>query len=282
MNIFYLASIILGVAAQNIIKKPYTDKTGDKGVYFFSGITSLAAMLFFIVSSGGIEWNSGILPYSAGFALSYTCCTVFTVIAIASGSLSLTSLIIQYSLMLPTVYGLIFLKDSIGKGFIPGIVLLIISLVLINKKSEEARFSFKWIISVLLAFFGNGMCSVVQKMQQVKYDGAYKNEFMIAALAMVVIVCGILSIAKEKRDMKLCIKSGWLLGLICGVMNGIVNLFVMILSGKMPVALMFPLISAGGIIVTYIVSRFFYKEKLTKMQFAGFILGIASVVFLNI
>ena len=65
-------------------------------------------------------------------------------------------------------------------------------------------------------------------------------------------------------------------------MNGIVNLFVMILSGKMPVALMFPLISAGGIIVTYIVSRFFYKEKLTKMQFAGFILGIASVVFLHI
>ena len=56
----------------------------------------------------------------------------------------------------------------------------------------------------------------------------------------------------------------------------------MILSGKMPVSLMFPLISAGGLIVTYIVSRFFYKEKLTKIQFIGFIFGLMAVVFLNV
>lgn len=60
-----------------------------------------------------------------------------------------------------------------------------------------------------------------------------------------------------------------------------VNLFVMILTGLMPVSLMYPLISAGGIIVTYIVSKFFYKESLTKAQLIGFILGIGSVVLLN-
>lgn len=282
MNILYLTSIIVGVAAQNIIKKPYTDKTGGKGVYFFSALISIAAMIFFIISAGGLEWDFGIMPYSAGFALAYTCCTVFTVIAIACGSLSLTSLIIQYSLMLPTVYGLVFLKDEISIGFLPGIILLVISLVLINKKSDGAAFSFKWIVSVLLAFLGNGMCSVVQKMQQVKFDGLYKNEFMIIALAIVAIVCGVLFLLKERGEAKLCAKCGWHLAIICGVMNGIVNLFVMILSGEMPVSVMFPLISAGGVVVTYIVSRFFYKEKLTRMQFIGFILGIASVIFLNI
>ena len=30
------------------------------------------------------------------------------------------------------------------------------------------------------------------------------------------------------------------------------------------------------------VSRFFYKEKLTKIQLAGFVFGLAAVVFLNI
>ena len=67
-----------------------------------------------------------------------------------------------------------------------------------------------------------------------------------------------------------------------GIMNGIVNLLVMVLSGMMATSVMFPLISAGGIVVTYIVSRFFYKEKLTKIQFAGFLTGLASIVFLNI
>ena len=34
--------------------------------------------------------------------------------------------------------------------------------------------------------------------------------------------------------------------------------------------------------VTYVVSKVFYKEKLTKIQFAGFLTGLASIVLLNI
>ena len=65
-------------------------------------------------------------------------------------------------------------------------------------------------------------------------------------------------------------------------MNGTVNMLVMVLSGMIAVSIMFPMISAGGIIITYIVSKVFYKEKLTKTQFAGFLAGVASIVFLNI
>lgn len=282
MSIFYLVSIILGVSFQNIIKKPYTDKTKGKGVYFFSFLTSFAAMIFFIATSGGLNFDIKLLPYSFLFALSYATATVCSVYAIATGSLSLTTLIISYSLMLPTFYGLIFLKESIGKGFIIGLILLSISLVLINQKSAESSFSIKWIIFVLLAFIGNGMCSVVQKMQQVAFSGNNKNEFMILALAFVVIFLSIFLFKTERKEIKSFAKAGWHLAIICGILNGIVNLFVMILSGMISVSVMFPLISAGGIIITYIVSKFFYKEKLTKSQFIGFLIGIVSIVFLNI
>ena len=282
MNIFYLISIIIGVSAQNIIKKPYTDKTNGKGVYFFSLLTSLSAMLFFVLISRGLNFEIRILPYSLLFALSYALTTVFSVLSVACGSLSLTSLIISYSLMIPTFYGLIFLNDDISIGLFPGIALLALSLLLINKKSDDSPITLKWLIYVLLAFIGNGMCTVSQKMQQVAFDGEYKNEFMILALAVVSIILALLIIASERKEIKTYAKFGWHLSIICGIMNGAVNLFVMLLSGKMPASLMFPLISAGGIIVTYIVSRFFYKEKLTKTQLCGFILGTISVVFLNI
>ena len=204
------------------------------------------------------------------------------VLAVANGSLSLTSLFISYSLMIPTFYGLVFLKDSISFGFIPGLTLLAVSLFLVNKGDKKARFSFKWIMFVILAFIGNGMCTVIQKMQQVASDGNYKNEFMIVALAIVAVVMFILSMLKEREEIKTYVKAGWHWALICGLLNGMVNLFVMLLSEKMALSLMFPLISAGGLIVTYAVSRFGYKEKLTKVQFAGFVLGLASVIFLNI
>lgn len=161
-------------------------------------------------------------------------------------------------------------------------LLLVISLFLTNKSDEKTKISLKWIICVFLSFFGNGMCTVVQKMQQIASNGAYKNEFMIVALAIVTVVMLIMSILKERTEIKFFAKVGWHGAIICGALNGMVNLFVMILSGKMPVSLMFPLISAGGLIVTYIVSRFFYKEELTKIQFIGFIFGLTAVVFLNV
>ena len=283
MNFFYLISIILFITLQNVTKKIYGDKTGGRGTYLFSVLSSFAAMLFFIVTSGKLKWDAGVLPYSFGFAVSYATATVASLIALSSGSLSITTLIISYSLMLPTLYGLIFLKDPISIGLIPGIILLAISLVLINKKSEDApHISLKWIISVTLAFLCNGLCSVFQKMQQVVYDGAYKNEFMTYALLMVVVMLSFFVFAKETKEVKISLKSGWIFAVVCGLMNAVVNLFVMLLSGKMPASLMFPLISAGGIVLTYIISKFFYKEKLSKLQLTGFILGTASVVLLNI
>jgi multidrug transporter EmrE-like cation transporter len=61
-----------------------------------------------------------------------------------------------------------------------------------------------------------------------------------------------------------------------------VNLLVMILSGLMPVSLMFPIISAGGIVAIFVISLVFYKEKLSRLQIIGYILGTVSVVLLNI
>ena len=282
MNALLLIAIILGVSLQDVTKKIYNKSTALPGTYFFVTLSAFAASIFFVVSSGNLDFNPKIIPYSILFAASYTAGVVGSVIAIAAGPLSLTSLIVSFSLMLPTLYGLIFLGDPISIGLFPGLALLAASLFLINKRDKDVKINLKWIISVLFAFLGNGFCTISQKMQQVAFDGAYKNEFMIIALAITVLVCIVMTLTKERHILKAQKWSGYSLGLLCGALNGIVNLFVMILSGLMPVSLMFPIISAGGIVVIFIVSQVFYKEKLSKAQLVGFILGTVSVVLLNL
>ena len=281
MNVVYLLSVILGVSAQDITKKIYTKKSNN-GTFIFGAIMSLAAMAFFALLAGKMEWELGFLPYSLGFAVAYSLVTVCGVSAIACGPLSITTLVVSYSLMLPTLYGLVFLGDPITVGLIVGIVLLIVSLFLVTQKNKEAPLTLKWGVYVALTFIGNGMCSVVQKMQQDAFDGHYKNEFMIAAYAMVAVALFVFSLLKERPVLKQNAKAGWYLAIFCGAMNGMVNLFILILQGRMPLSVMFPLVSAGGIIVTYLISKFVYKEKLTALQFVGFLLGIASVVLLNL
>ena len=136
MNAVYLISTVLAIAAQNILKKAYNLRTGG-GVYFFTMLSAGAAMLFFLVTGGTPDFSAGLLPYSAAFGTAYAVAVVFSVMAVSCGSLSLTTLINSYSLMLPTFYGLLFLKEPVSTGLIPGLALLVVSLVLVNKKTEN-------------------------------------------------------------------------------------------------------------------------------------------------
>ncbi|MBQ9920568.1 MAG: hypothetical protein IJO52_00135 [Clostridia bacterium] len=282
MNVLYLILIILGIAGQGIVKKPYTEKTGESGAYLFSALTSLVAMLFFVVCGKDLQWDMGIIPYSLAFAVSYAACAFFGVLAVANGSLSLTSLMTSYSLMIPTFYGLFFLNDPVSIYLPIGIALLAISIFLINKKNDKCRITFKWLIYVLISSVGNGLCSTFQKMQQVAFDGAYKNEFMVLSLAIVTVVLGVAAIFTSKGKFKTHLYHARFTAVGCGAMNGAVNMLVMVLSGMMAASVMFPLISAGGIIVTYAVSKLLYKETLSKMQFWGLVTGTLSIVFLSI
>lgn len=282
LNAFLLITIILFISGQNVTKKVYTKKCGSGGVYLFNTILSASALLFFIVTSDGLHFRLALIPYALAFGLAYIIGSVFAVLAYAEGSLSLSALLISYSLMLPTLYGLLFLEDPIGNGLFPGIGLLLLSLLLINKKDGEIKLSLKWFIYVGLAFLGNGFCTIFQKMQQVAFDGAYKNEMMIIALAFVALSMGVLSICTERKGLKTYARHGWMPSLLCGIFNGIVNLFVMILSGRMSSSVMFPLISSGGIVLTFLISKFIYKETLTKTQYIGFALGTSAVVLLNL
>ena len=311
LEAFLLAVITIGISAQGIIKKFYNGRVSSKGVFIFSAVSVFSACLFFVCSGGfKFEFNPIIIPYALGFAACFGAASVAGFYAIVHGSLSLTSLVTSYSLIIPTFYGLIFNKEKVDAFFWIGFSLLCVSLFLINSrigakkpvsdsaeveknKGEEIKITFAWVIFALVAFVCNGLCSTIQP-AAVKVFGAYvaehpelagvdySNEFMIIALLVVTVIMLAMAFFTEREDIPVCAKRGWYWMVLCGVANGLVNLLVMVLSTRMSNSLMFPIISAGGIILTGIVCRFFYREKLTSGQYIALVLGVAAVVFMNL
>ena len=283
INALFLSCAVLGISAQNVIKKIYNGKAHGRGVLIFGGVSVLSACLFFIFASGfKLHFDAGILPYAFGFAASYGTAIVTAFLAIKWGALSLSSLITSFSLIIPTFYGLIFLSESVGVFFWVGFSALLVSLFLINSKGGEVKITLRWAIAVSLAFLGNGVCSAVQNAQQRSFAGEYKNELMIIALGTVALILFAAAAFAEREEILPCIKRGGYLMVLCGVANGAVNLFVMLLATRMNASLMFPIISAGGIVLTWLVSRFIYKEKLSVKQNLALIFGILAVVLMNL
>lgn len=289
MNAVFLILVVLGVSAQHVTKKIYSQKS-EGGAYTFSALSALVALLFFFAISGGnLDFTWSILPHAIGFAVTYSLSIIFSFLAIKEGPLSITSLVTSYSLLIPSIYGLIAWGETFSVLLAFGLVILVVSIFLIRfePKSEDGakekqRLTPKWLLYVLLAFLGGGGCSVFQKDQQLVFGGAYKNEFMIIALGITFITLLIFAFSFEKKSVLVHAKRGLVTYVLCGAANGAVNYFVMVLSNRMNASVMFPIISAGGILTSGILSLTVYRENLSNLQKIGFVLGILAIVVLNI
>lgn len=283
LNIILLTFTTVGISLQAVLQKEYNRKTGNKGPLTFSAISVLCACLFFLISGGfDFHFTAGILPYTFGFAASYGTAVIMTLLAIKVGPLSLTSLVTSYSLIVPTLYGLIFLKENVGVLFFIGLAVLCVSLFLMNSRRPESRITPLWVLFAFLAFAGNGACSTVIMVQQKTFNGQYRSELMVIALLTVSALTACIALFTEKKDIGVCVKRGAAPAALYGVVNGFCNLMAMVLAVKMNASVMYPIISAGGIILSGIVSVAVYKERLSRGQYIALALGVASVVLMNI
>ncbi len=284
MNVLILISIIATAAFQNIFRKEYM-RRGKSTVLLFNAIASACAAIFLLFSSiGNLDFSIGFLPYSLAYAAASICVNLFSILAIATGPLSLTSFFMSYSLLPPMIYGIVFLDEEITAKMIIALVLFFVAAALTNieKRGEPKKITAKWILFVLLALLGNGFTSIIQKAEQVRFNGGYKNEFMMIAFIIIALVMVCISLIFERGRALQSIKRTVAFASLTGVASGIINLLIMVLTGLMAASVMFPAISAGGIVAAFLVARLVYKEKLSPCQYVGAALGTIAVILFNI
>ena len=89
-------------------------------------------------------------------------------------------------------------------------------------------------------------------------------------------------LVRERRDLKDTLKLGAVPAVLTGAANGATNLLVMIVTATIATSIFFPVISGGGMVLAYIISVTLFKEKFTTMQKVGILLGVGSLIFLNV
>lgn len=283
LNALFLALATISQSAQAILKKSYTVRTEKRGSFLFSAISVLFAAFFFLAISGmRLHITAEILPYAFGFALFYGMAVLSGLLAIRCGSLALTSLVSAYSLMIPTFFGILFLDEKADPLFYLALLILGVSLFLMNAGRRGVRITPAWVAIAFCAFLGNGLCSTVQTAQQKAFGGQYKSEMMVVALLSVFFVMLLLSLILERGEIPAALRRGAPCAVVCGLFNGVCNLLVMVLAVRMAASLLFPVISAGGILLTGLVSRVIYKERLSAGQYTALLLGTISVILMNL
>ena len=273
---------------QYAAQKQYNLKAQTPNAILFSAITAFMALLFFVFTSGfNLDFRLKLIPYSLAYAIGYSSAYIATVLAVRYGSMAIASLILSFTLIFPLIYGVVVRGDEIGVIQIIGLIFLFSAMFLSKSHStaDGNKVSSKWVICVIVAFAGNGLCSIASNMQvdfaalPDKMD--YKHEFMIIALgvsSLILFICGLISSKNVRRDLSDCTKYSS----VNGLCNALVNLISLTLIGKIPNSVLYPTSSGLGMIVTFILCLAVYKERFRKSQYLGYGFGVISIILLNL
>ena len=285
--IYYLLLLIglpMSNTLQSVAQKQYSMKKDSSNVLLFSAVTTVVALCFFLITSGfRLDFTARQLPFALAFAVSYAIGWVTSMLALQYGSMALTSLIISLALVFPTLYG-ILQGEAVSVPVAAGFVLLVAAMVLVNLNSRGGyQFSLKWFICAIIPFFTNGVCGIAQTMSKQQLGDAYSHEFMIIALSVAaVLLFGYTFLHRgdshPAKELRVCLP----FALANGVGNALVNFLMLFLIGNIPNTVLFPTNSALGMASAFLLAFFIYKERFSKTQYLGYVLGAASVVLLNL
>lgn len=288
MPYLYLISSVFFVASSSILGAFYNKKNVGKksATELYNALLLSSVAVFWLVSfllDGTFDW--AVVPYSILFAASYTICNVGLINALKTGSVALTSLMLQLSLIGTTIWGFFFWDTKFTPLVAIGLILVAVALwlCLYTGKKEKGAFSWKWLFFTMMAFLGNVGCTIVQKTQQMDFNAQYGNFLMMVAIAISAIVCIVMYLRSDKIDFSQTVRTSWYFPVSAGVCNALLNLFVIFLAtSSLSPSLIYPVLSIGGLMLTTTCSAFIFKEKMHWWQWLGIGVGIVAVGILSL
>lgn len=288
MPYLYLVVSVFMNASSSVFGKVFNKRSEDKKdatiFYNFCLMISVCAC-WAILYALDFSFEANVLWYSVLFAICYTVFNIGMINGLKYGPASLTSLLLGLSLLVTTIWGFIFWDAKLTVFVVIGLILVGCSIVLClyTKEKEQKTISLKWLFYVALAFFGNAGCTIVQRTQQIQYNGQHGNMLMLFASLFSALAYLIIYLKSNREDSTTILRESWWVPICAGICNVILNVFVMLMAlTDLSPSLIYPVIGAGGLTVVMVFSLFVFKEKMRWWQWLGIGIGTIAVVLLSI
>ena len=274
---------------EGVMIKKYNGKHKSGGFIFTAMVSLFAMLFFFFTDKGGPEFPPLLILYGVLSGIFFCTASFLTYVAFECGSFVLSNLFLSYALLFSVGYGLFVLREQATPFTYVGLALMMASVFLVKSKrstekegDKKVKISFKWVVCITLSVIGSGMFGVMQKLQQVKFEKAYDNEFMIVTYAFSVIVLLVIGIIINGKDLVYTLRHGGLYASLAGLSNGATNLLNLVVNAMLPISIAAPTRSGIKIVVSFLISLVIFKEKLTKRQISGVVIGAIALILLNV
>ena len=265
-----IATVLLAV--DFALSKLYQSKMGtsSKAGLLFNGCNGLITAVIFWALNGftfSCTWFSAVVAVVMSALAVFYSIIGFRVLRMGSMSLY-TVFLMTGGMVLPYVYGLIFLNEPISVLRVLGLGVIVCAVVLSNGGKQVT--TGKLILFCVAVFVLNGVISILSKTHQITELPTVnaKEYVMLTGLAKFV-MCPIayLFTGKEKPEFT-AKRFGRIVPLIAlsALVSGSSYLLQLIGASELPASVLYPCVTGGSIIFSTIAGMIFFREKLSLKQ----------------
>lgn len=216
------------------------------------------------------------------FILTY----VLMVVSSQRSGVTVTSLSSKLSVVIPTLFGVLFLKEALGWTAVTGIVLALTALFLVvgGKDKSQAKTEKTTLIVLLpiLIFFSTGIGDVLMKITETANGHENDPTLMVAFIYGVSFVFSLIlmgyDLIKGKSKWQWKNASG---GIVLGAVNFFSTYSVYQAMRVFDNVVLFPVYNIGVVCLTALAGWLLFKEKLTWINYLGLVIAIFAVVLIT-
>lgn len=261
----------------------YARRHGSGGM-MMNAITALFSALFFLLTdTNGFYAPRGMIPLSVINAFLYATGFYLSFLAYRIGPFGLTKILSGFSMVFTIFYGILFLHEPASFVTYVAIALVFVAMALTGYQKagdDEKNVSLKWFFAVIGSVVANGFIGVLTKMQQLRFDNTCSNEFQFISIGGSCLLLAALGLILDRDKLPTVLKTGVPYGLLAGLCNGGKNLLTILIYAALPLSIVTPTKSVLGKLASLAMALFIYKERYTKRQIAGVILGVIAAILL--
>lgn len=233
-----------------------------------------------------------IIGMSSVHSISYAAFQIIYSVALTCGPVSLTVLIINFSVLIPTALSVVALGDKLYFTQMIGIAFLIISMVLsCNKTEDEQKATKKWLFLTITCLLTNGVGSCVQKIfyetKTAKLIPNSDNTYLVclyvfSAIVSCIVYAFVANTGKKEKSTFWFSKNVLFYSIAVGVIIAVFQKMYMMGNKCIPGTFMFPTYYGLQSLGMSLIGIVFFKDRLTVKQKIGILFGIACIAMMNV
>ena len=268
-------------------------KLDGSRIYKYNLIGTLVwCVCLFFANGCKLTLNSDVILWGVVYGATQALFILFKTQAMNSGSVSVTTLIGNCSLVVSVLACFVLWGEGGGILDIIGLSVLLLGIFLTTFKKTGVGYNRKWLIySVLFFFSASGVGLTFKAFSKSGSSEMAGDMMLLSSIVMLLsytVIClftGGVKTAKEKKADKECSDSQKLFiiyALASGFLSCVYNRLNIFLAGELDGVVFYPSFNGGVVFLSMTLSILLLREKLSRKQTIGMIIGILGICIIGI